>query len=81
MNKSAPGGAERARLWPTYDANGWTVGPKPYVLGVTKVEVDVFHREHALVELDIRDPKDGAGLKSVGPRRGRSAGRVGSFRR
>jgi hypothetical protein len=53
-------GHRQARLWPDWrhfailtDLTGPTV------------EVDAFHRNHAVIELDIRDLKEGAGLEHM----------------
>src|SRR5580765_3319667 len=40
-------------------------GPIPTDLDGTPVEIDKFHRHHAVVELAIRDLKEGAGLEHV----------------
>ncbi len=52
--------AAQARLWPHWRHHGFLTdltGDAP--------DVDAFHRAHAVVELDIRDLKEGAGLEHV----------------
>jgi uncharacterized protein YbjT (DUF2867 family) len=48
----------QARLWPDGRHFGFLTD-----LGGDAVSVDAFHRQHAVVELDIRDLKEGAGLE------------------
>ena len=50
----------QARLWPDWRHFGFLTD-----LGGTAVDVDAFHRRHAVVELAIRDLKEGAGLEHV----------------
>ena len=50
------------RLWPNWRHFGFLTD-----LGGTTVEVDAFHRQHAVVELTIRDLKEGAGLEHIPP--------------
>lgn len=50
----------QARLWPDWRHHAFLTD-----LTGDAVSVDAFHREHAVVELDIRDLKDGAGLEHV----------------
>ncbi|MDP8908800.1 MAG: IS1380 family transposase [Chloroflexota bacterium] len=50
----------QARLWPDWRHFGLVTD-----LAGDAVSVDAFHREHAVVELDIRDLKEGAGLEHV----------------
>jgi len=50
----------QARLWPDWRHFGFLTD-----LDGDAVEVDAFHRQHAVVELDIRDLKEGAGLEHV----------------
>jgi len=50
----------QARLWPHWRHHGFLTD-----LEGDAVSVDAFHREHAVVELDIRDLKEGAGLEHV----------------
>jgi hypothetical protein len=52
--------AAQARLWPDWRHFGFLTD-----LGGDAVTVDAFHRQHAVIELDIRDLKDGAGLAHV----------------
>ncbi len=47
----------QAQLWPDWRYHGFITN-----LDVPVVELDQFHRDHATVELAIRDLKDGAGL-------------------
>ena len=48
------------KLWPDWRHFGFLTD-----LDGTAVEIDKFHRQHAVVELAIRDLKDGAGLEHV----------------
>jgi hypothetical protein len=50
----------QAALWPQWRHFAFVTD-----LGGRAVEVDAFHREHATVELAIRDLKEGAGLEHV----------------
>ena len=50
----------QARLWPDWRHFAFLTD-----LHGDAVEVDAFHREHAVVELDIRDLKEGAGMEHV----------------
>jgi hypothetical protein len=50
----------QARLWPDWRHFGFLTD-----LYGDAVEVDAFHRQHATVELDIRDLKEGAGMEHV----------------
>ena len=50
----------QARLWPDWRHFAFLTD-----LDGDAVAVDAFHREHATVELDIRDLKEGAGLEHV----------------
>ncbi|HEY6319845.1 MAG TPA: IS1380 family transposase [Acidimicrobiia bacterium] len=50
----------QATLWPQWRHFAFLTD-----LAGTAVEVDAFHREHATVELAIRDLKEGAGLEHV----------------
>jgi Transposase DDE domain group 1 len=50
----------QATLWPQWRHFAFVTD-----LGGPAVEVDAFHREHATVELAIRDLKEGAGLEHV----------------
>lgn len=50
----------QARLWPHWRHFGFLTD-----LAGTAVDVDAFHRRHAVVELAIRDLKEGAGLDHV----------------
>ena len=50
----------QARLWPDWRHFGFLTD-----LDSDVVAVDAFHREHAVVELDIRDLKEGAGMEHV----------------
>jgi hypothetical protein len=52
--------AAQARLWPHWRHHGFLTD-----LEGDAVSVDAFHRNHAVVELDIRDLKEGAGLEHV----------------
>ena len=47
----------QAQLWPDWRYHAFVTN-----LDLPTVEVDQFHRDHAIVELAIRDLKDGAGL-------------------
>ena len=53
-------GAAQARLWPDWRHFGFLTD-----LDGKAVDVDAFHRRHAVVELAIRDLKEGAGLEHV----------------
>ncbi|MDQ3680139.1 MAG: IS1380 family transposase [Actinomycetota bacterium] len=53
-------GTVQARLWPHWRHHGFLTD-----LDGDAVDVDAFHRAHAVVELDIRDLKEGAGLEHV----------------
>ena len=48
------------KLWPDWRHFGFLTD-----LAGTAVEIDKFHRQHAVVELAIRDLKEGAGLEHV----------------
>ena len=50
----------QARLWPHWRHHGFLTD-----LDGDAADVDAFHRGHAVVELDIRDLKEGAGLEHV----------------
>ena len=51
---------QQLKLWPDWRHFGFLTD-----LDATAVEVDKFHRQHAVVELAIRDLKEGAGLEHV----------------
>ena len=53
-------GRRQAQLWPDWRHFGFLTD-----LGGDAVDVDAFHRRHAVVELDIRDLKEGGGLDHV----------------
>jgi hypothetical protein len=53
-------GRAQQRLWPDWRHHAFVTD-----LDGTCVEVDKFHRHHAVVELAIRDLKEGAGLEHV----------------
>ena len=53
-------GAAQQRLWPDWRHHAFLTD-----LDATSVDVDKFHRHHAVVELAIRDLKEGAGLEHV----------------
>jgi len=53
-------GARQARLWPDWRHFAFLTD-----LAGSAVELDAFHRRHAVVELAIRDLKEGAGLEHV----------------
>jgi len=53
-------GRAQQRLWPDWRHHAFLTD-----LDGTPVEVDKFHRHHAVVELAIRDLKEGAGLEHV----------------
>ena len=53
-------GRAQQRLWPDWRHHAFLTD-----LDGTVVEVDKFHRRHAVVELAIRDLKEGAGLEHV----------------
>jgi hypothetical protein len=50
----------QAKLWPDWRHFGFLTD-----LAGTAVEVDAFDRRHAVVELAIRDLKEGAGMEPV----------------
>jgi hypothetical protein len=50
----------QARLWPNWRHFAFLTD-----LGGDAVELDAFHRHHAVVELAIRDLKEGAGLEHI----------------
>jgi hypothetical protein len=50
----------QARLWPDWRLHAFLTD-----LDDDAVAVDAFHRQHAVVELDIRDLKEGAGMEHV----------------
>ena len=50
----------QARLWPDWRHFGFLTD-----LDDDAVVIDAFHRNHAVVELDIRDLKEGAGMEHV----------------
>ena len=51
---------QQLKLWPDWRHFGFLTD-----LEGTAVEIDQFHRQHAVVELAIRDLKEGAGLEHV----------------
>ena len=51
----------QARLWPDWRHHAFIISD--HQIGM--VEADRFHREHAVVELAIRDLKEGAGLEHI----------------
>lgn len=51
----------QARLWPDWRHHAFITSNKT----IDAVEADRFHREHAVVELAIRDLKEGAGLEHI----------------
>lgn len=53
-------GAAQAALWPDWRHFGFLTD-----LTLDVVAVDAFHRHHAVVELVIRDVKEGAGLEHI----------------
>ena len=53
-------GTAQQRLWPDWRHHAFLTD-----LNGTHVDVDKFHRHHAVVELAIRDLKEGAGLEHV----------------
>lgn len=53
-------GASQARLWPDWRHFGFLTD-----LDGDVASVDAFHRDHAVVELAIRDLKEGAGMEHV----------------
>jgi len=53
-------GARQAKLWPDWRHFGFLTD-----LAGTAVALDAFHRQHAVVELAIRDLKEGAGMEHV----------------
>ena len=53
-------GAAQARLWPDWRHFGFLTD-----LDGDPAAVDAFHRDHAVVELAIRDLKEGAGMEHV----------------
>ena len=53
-------GAAQQQLWPDWRHHGFLTD-----LDGAAVDVDRFHRQHAVVELAIRDLKEGAGLEHV----------------
>ena len=53
-------GAAQQRLWPDWRHHAFLTD-----LDTTTVEIDKFHRHHAVVELAIRDLKEGAGFEHV----------------
>ena len=53
-------GRAQQRLWPDWRHHAFLTD-----LDATPVEVDRFHRQHAVVELAIRDLKEGSGLEHV----------------
>jgi len=52
--------SRQARLWPHWRHFGFLTD-----LDTATVEMDAFHRQHAVVELAIRDLKEGAGLEHL----------------
>ncbi len=52
----------QVRLWPNWRHHGFLTD-----LDGAAVALDAFHRHHAVVELAIRDLKEGAGLEHVPP--------------
>ena len=53
-------GRKQQQLWPNWRHHAFVTD-----LTVDKIDADVFHRHHAVVELNIRDLKEGAGLEHV----------------
>lgn len=54
-------GAAQAKLWPDWRHHAFITSD----LQIGMVAADQFHREHAVVELAIRDLKEGAGLEHI----------------
>ena len=52
--------ARQARLWPDWRHFGFLTD-----LDGEAVDIDAFHRQHAVIELAIRDLKEGAGLEHL----------------
>ena len=52
---------KQQQLWPDWRHHAFITSD----LKIDKVEADQFHREHAVVELAIRDIKEGAGLEHI----------------
>ena len=55
-------GTAQQRLWPDWRHHAFLTD-----LDGTPIDVDTFHRHHAVVELAIRDLKEGAGLEHIPP--------------
>ncbi len=53
-------GRKQQQLWPDWRHHAFITD-----LVIDAVDADVFHRHHAVVELNIRDLKEGAGLEHV----------------
>ena len=53
-------GRTQQQLWPDWRHHAFVTD-----LTIDKVDADVFHRHHAVVELNIRDLKEGAGLEHM----------------
>lgn len=53
-------GRKQQQLWPDWRHHAFVTD-----LAIDKVDADVFHRHHAVVELNIRDLKEGAGLEHM----------------
>jgi hypothetical protein len=51
----------QAQLWPDWRHHAFITSDRD----ITMVDADQFHREHAVVELAIRDLKEGAGLDHI----------------
>ena len=60
MRQSRLTSAAQARLWPDWRHFGFLTD-----LDGDVADLDAFHRDHATVELAIRDLKEGAGLEHV----------------
>jgi len=52
---------KQRRLWPDWRHHAFITSDT----AMTTIEADQFHREHAVVELAIRDLKEGAGLEHI----------------
>ena len=60
MRRTRLADRRQLRLWPNWRHFAFLTD-----LADTTVEVDAFHRQHAVVELTIRDLKEGAGLEHI----------------
>jgi hypothetical protein len=60
VRRSRLTGRKQQQLWPDWRHHAFITDLK-----INAIDADLFHRHHAVVELNIRDLKEGAGLEHV----------------